>query len=372
MGKLRPTFGGHRRPFCHSSMRDRFLKTGNKCERDKNSLGITRIVMWASSPNSKAEIAYLMDNPEINVGIDTSSKQLDIYVRPFGQFFSVTNDTQGIKDAVKQLQSLKPTRVLIESTGRLELSFVCAAHKAGLPVVICNPNHVRHFAKSAGRLAKTDKLDAHDIAHFGEAMQPRLSSIKPDKLRAISDLLVVRSQCLGMSTMQKNRLKRMPKSVHKPIQTILKAIKKEIETIDKQLNKLIDSCAEWRQRRDLLLSAKGVGNVLAYTLMSELPELGKLNRKEIAALVGVAPMNRDSGNYQGKRFIRGGRHKVRTVLFVSMMSSIQCHPKLKPMYERLVAAGKPKKVALVACMRKQLTILNTMVKNNAYWDEKMV
>ena len=327
--------------------------------------------MWASSPNSKAEIAYLMKTSEINVGIDTSSKQLDIYVRPSGQFFSVNNDSQGIKDAVKTLQSLTPTRVLIESTGRLELGFVCAAHKAGLPMVVCNPSHVRHFAKSAGRLAKTDKLDAHDIAHFGEAMKPRLSSIKPEKLRAISDLLTVRSQCLDMSTMQKHRLKRMPKSVHKPIQNILKSIKKEIGSIDKQLDKLIDSLPEWRQKRDLLLSAKGVGNVLAYTLMSELPELGTLNRKQIAALVGVAPMNRDSGSYEGKRYIRGGRHKVRTVLFVSIMSAIQCHPKLKPMYQRMVADGKPKKVALVACMRKQLTILNTMVKNGTYWDEKM-
>lgn len=312
-----------------------------------------------------------MNINEINVGIDTSSKQLDIYVRPSGHFFSVVNDAAGIKDAVKALQPLKPTRVLIESTGRLELDFVCAAHKAGLPLVVCNPSHVRHFAKSAGRLAKTDKLDAHDIAHFGEAMKPRLSSIKPEKLRQISDLLTVRSQCLDMSTMQKNRLKRMPKAVHKPIQNILKAIKKEIDTVDKQLDKLINSISEWRQKRDLLLSAKGVGNVLAYTLMSELPELGKLNRKEIAALVGVAPMNRDSGSFEGKRFIRGGRHKVRTVLFVSMMSAIQCHPKLKPLYQRMVAEGKPKKVALVACMRKQLTILNTMVKNNTYWDEKM-
>ncbi|BBM00072.1 hypothetical protein GL2_01460 [Microbulbifer sp. GL-2] len=238
-----------------------------------------------------------MEPQEINVGIDTSSKQLDISVRPTGQFFSVTNDKDGIKDAIKRLQPLKPKRVLIESTGRLELEFVCAAHKAGLPIVVCNPSQVRNFAKSAGRLAKTDKLDAVDIAHFGEAMKPRLSSIKPEKLRNISDLLVVRSQCLEMSTMQKNRLKRMPKSVHKPIQSILKAIKKELEVIDKQLDKLVNSIAEWRQKRDLLLSAKGVGNVLAYTLMSELPELGKLNRKEIAALVGIAPMNRDSGNF---------------------------------------------------------------------------
>lgn len=312
-----------------------------------------------------------MNHTEINVGIDTSSQQLDIYVRPTGHFFSVSNDTQGVKEAVKTIQQLKPSRVLIESTGRLELTFVCAAHKAGLPLVICNPSQVRQFAKAAGRIAKTDKLDAQDIAHFGEAMKPRFSSIKPDKLRAISDLLTVRGQCLDISTMQKNRLKRMPTSVHKPIQSILKTIKKEIEAIDKKLDKLIDSMAEWRQKRDLLLSAKGVGKVLVYTLMSELPELGKLNRKEIAALVGVAPMNRDSGSFEGKRYIRGGRHKVRIVLFVSMMSAIQCHPKLKPMYQHMVAAGKPKKVALVACMRKQLTILNTMVKNGTYWDEKM-
>ena len=279
-----------------------------------------------------------MNNPEINVGIDTSSKQLDIYVRLNGHFFRVSNDAAGIKEAVKQLQAIKPKRVLIESTGRLELEFVIAAHKAGLPVVVCNPGQVRQFARAAGRVAKTDKLDAQDIAHFGEAMKPRLSSIKPEKLRAISDLLTVRSQCLDISTMQENRLKRMPKSVHRPIQNILKAIKKELAAIDRQLDRLVDSCAEWRQKRDLLLSAKGVGNVLAYTLMSELPELGNLNRKEIAALVGVAPMNRDSGSFEGKRYIRGGRHKVRTVLFVSIMSAIQCHPKLKPMYQRMVAA----------------------------------
>jgi transposase len=312
-----------------------------------------------------------MNTNEINVGIDTSQTQLDIYVRPLDTFFSVANTSEGVKDAVKHIRELKPNRVLIEATGRLELTFVCAAHKAGLPIVVCNPGQVRQFAKAAGRVAKTDKLDAQDIAHFGEAMKPELSHIKPDKLRAISDLISVRSQCLAMNTMQKNRLKRMPKSVHRPINNILKSIKKEIQWVDAQLDKLIDEVPEWQQQRDLLLSAKGVGKVLAYTLMSELPELGTLNRKEVAALVGVAPMNRDSGAYQGKRYIRGGRHKVRTVLFVSMMSAIQCHPKLKPMYERMVASGKPKKVAIVACMRKQLIILNTMMKNGTYWNENM-
>jgi transposase len=174
-----------------------------------------------------------------------------------------------------------------------------------------------------------------------------------------------------MSTMQKNRLRRMPKNVQAPIRRILSSIQKEIAGIDRKLDELIEQVPEWSDTRDLLLSAKGVGKVMAYTLMSELPELGRLNRKEIAALVGVAPMNRDSGGFSGKRQIRGGRSKVRTMLFVSMLSTIQCHPKLKPLYQRMVAAGKPKKVAIVACMRKQLLILNTMMKNGTYWDENM-
>jgi len=311
-------------------------------------------------------------NTEINIGIDTSQSQLDIFIRPLDVFFSVENTPQGVKDAVRKLHPYNPQRVLIEATGRLEMTFVCAAHKAGLPVVVCNAGQVRKFAGASGRIAKTDKIDAQCIAHFGEAVRPRLTELKPEKLQQISDLLAVRCQCLDMSTMQKNRLQRMPKSVQAPIRRILKSIQKELLGIDQRLDKLIDAVPEWRATRDLLLSAKGVGKVLAYTLMSELPELGKLNRKEIAALVGIAPMNKDSGGYKGKRQIRGGRHKVRTVLFVSMLSSIQCHPKLKPMYHRLVAAGKPKKVAIVACMRKQLIILNTMMKNGTHWDENMV
>ena len=308
---------------------------------------------------------------DVNVGIDTSQALLDIHVRPLDDYRSFTNDAAGIREAIRYLRAFKPARVLIEATGRLEVAFFCAAHKAGLPVCVCNPARVRNFAKSIGRMAKTDKLDASDLARFGEVIQPAVTQLKPEKIRLISDLLVVRSQCLEMSTMQKNRLKRMPKSVHTPIRKILKAITEEIGRIDQQLDRVIAEVPKWRERVDQLTSSKGVGKVLAYTLLSELPELGNLNRKQIAALVGVAPMNRDSGRYNGKRFIRGGRHKVRTVLFVSMMSAIQCHPKLKPMYERLVAAGKPKKVAIVACMRKQLTILNAMVKNGTYWNENM-
>ncbi len=312
-----------------------------------------------------------IDHSEINIGIDTSQALLDVYVRPKGSSRSFENNPKGIKAAIVFIRPFKPTRVLIEATGRLEIDFFCAAHKAGLPVCVCNPIQVRQFAYATGRLAKTDQLDAQDIAHFGEALKPSLTDLKPKKLRLLSDLLTVRSQCLEMSTMQMNRLKRMPKAVHRPILNVLKTITRELKKIDQQLDRLMADIPQWQDKVDQLTSAKGVGKVLAYTLLSELPELGQLNRKQIAALVGVAPMNRDSGRYQGKRSIRGGRHKVRTVLFVSMLSAIQCHPKIKPMYERLVAAGKPKKVAIVACMRKQLTILNTMVKNGTYWDENM-
>jgi transposase len=308
---------------------------------------------------------------EVNIGIDTSQSQLDIYVRPVGDYFCVENSPKGAKEAACRLRSYQPARVLIEATGRLEMHFVCAAHKVRLPVVVCNAGQVRQFAKATGRLAKTDKLDAQDIAHFGEALQPALTELKPEKLRQISDLIAVRSQCLDMSTMQKNRMRRMPKTVQPPIQRILNAIQKEIERIDQKLDKLVDATPQWRNQRELLMSAKGVGKVVAYTLMSELPELGQLNRKKIAALVGVAPINRDSGSYRGKRRIYGGRSKVRTVLYVSMLSAIQYNPKIKSMYGRLVAAGKPKKVAIVACMRKQLTILNTMMKNGTHWDEKL-
>ena len=328
--------------------------------------------MRAPSPYNKHEKSYTMKHNKTNpiyIGIDTSQAQLDIYVRPNDEFFCVSNDDNGITEAIKRIQAYSPELVLIEATGRLELPFSIAAHKANLPLVICNAARVRSHAQSIGRFAKTDKLDAKHIAHFGESNKPALSVPKPRKLRDISDLLTLRSQHLEMSTMQKNRLKRMPNITQKSLNRILKSIQKEIEWVDKQLDKKIADVPQWKALVELLTSAKGVGKVLAYTLISELPELGKLNRKEIAALVGVAPMNRDSGGYKGKRFIRGGRHKVRTVLFVSMLSAIQCHPTLKPMYQRLIAKGKPKKVAIVACMRKQLTILNQMVKTNSKWDE---
>ena len=312
-----------------------------------------------------------MNHAPIYVGIDTSTEQLDIGVLPSNEFFSVPNNLHGIQTAIEKLKLLNPERVLIEATGRLELPFAIAAFKAKLPLVICNAAHVHYYAKSAGQFAKTDKLDAFTIARFGQAHQPELTQLKPEKLQQISDLLATRSQLLTLSTKQKNRLQRMPKITHAPHQRVLKAIQKEIQWLDKQLDKLVEQVPQWKHDVDILTSAHSVGRVLAYTLLSELPELGSLSRRQVASLVGVAPMNKDSGRKQGKRSIRGGRHKVRTVLFVSMFTAIQHHPVLKPMYRRLLAQGKPKKVALVACARKQLITLNAMMKNRTYWNESM-
>jgi transposase len=305
---------------------------------------------------------------EINVGIDTSKTQLDIYIRPLDEFFSVDNSAQGVKEAIKRLKTTKPTRIVIEATGRLELPFVIAAKKAKLPVTVANPLHIRRFAGAAGKLAKTDKLDAQVIAHFGAALRPEPTELKPENVRLISDLLARRSQLLDMSTMEKNRLSILPKPLHTSLKRHIKQLQTEVKRIEQQLENLIDQTPLWQEKRDLLMSVKGVGKILTYTLLSDLPELGKLNRREIAALAGVAPMNKESGNYKGKRRIRGGRARVRTVLFMAIMSAVQSNPKLRKKYLELQEAGKPKKVALIACMRKLLTILNMMMKTGQHWN----
>ena len=312
-----------------------------------------------------------MNHSQINVGIDTSKSNLDVGVLPSREFSSFPNDSDGIQKLIHKLKSINPHRILIESTGRLELDFVVAAFDAKLPIVVCNAFRIHSFAKSIGQLAKTDKIDAFTIALFGERNQPPLTQVKPKNLRQISDLITVRSQLLNSSTMYKNQISRMPSSVTTPLRSVLKTIQREVAKVDKKLDDAIAKVPFWQERVELLMSAHSVGRVLAYTLLSELPELGRLNRKQISALVGVAPYNRDSGNKYGQRRIRGGRHKVRTVLYMSMMTAIQHNPKIKAFYKKLVAQGKPKKVALIACARKQLVILNTMVRNGQHWDHSM-
>jgi transposase len=308
---------------------------------------------------------------EISVGIDTGKSHLDVYIRPLDQTFTVDNSPAGIKAAIQRLKSVRPARIVIEATGRLEIPFVLAAQKASLPVTVANPKYIRRFAGALGQLAKTDRLDAQLIAHFGEALKPEPTPAISKNAELISDWLARRSQLMEMSTQEKNRLSILPKALHGSLNRHLKQLQTEIRRVEAQLDKLIDLEPDWQARRDLLTSVNGVGRILAYTLLSELPELGRLNRKEIAALVGIAPMNKESGNYNGKRRIRGGRARVRTVLFMAVMSAVQSNPVLKAKYTQLKNDGKPPKVALVACMRKLLTILNVMMKNGEHWNPKM-
>lgn len=314
----------------------------------------------------------LNNQNEINVGVDTGKTQLDIYIRPLDIYFTVENNDGGIKHAIKTLKKHPITRVTIEATGRLEHPFIMACAQANIPFVVANPVNIKRFAGAIGQKAKTDKLDAQLVAHFGEAIKPPLSSLKPEQMRLMSDLLSRRRQLMDMQTMEKNRSQIMPKTISSLIKPILTALKNQIEKVDLKLQKLIKECDEYRVKNDIIQSVPGVGNVVAFNLLSDMPELGCVNNKEAASLVGVAPFNRESGAYQGKRMIRGGRPKIRTAMYMAMMSAIQCNPKFKAIYHRLVAAGKPKKVAIIACIRKLIVIINSMVRDGVMWDPKMV
>ncbi len=308
---------------------------------------------------------------EINVGVDTGKHQLDIFIRPLDVYFTVSNDDKGIKEAIKILNKHSPKRIVIEATGRLEHEFIMACSKANLPFVIANPLHIKRFAGAIGQLAKTDKLDASLIAHYGESIQPSLSQLKPENMQAMSDLLSRRRQLLVMQTMEKNRYKIMPKTIASSIKPVLTVIKNQIEKVDSKLQKLIEDCPEYQTKNEILQSMPGVGKIVAFSLISNMPELGYITNKEAAALVGVAPVNRESGVFKGKRRIRGGRPQVRTVMFMAMMSAMQCNPVFKSTYQRLVANGKPKKVAIIACVRKMIVILNSMMRDGVMWESKM-
>jgi transposase len=309
---------------------------------------------------------------EVNIGVDTGKHQLDIFIRPLDIYFSVPNDDEGIKKAVSIIKKHKPTRIVIESTGRLEHAFILACSKAKLPFVVANPIHVKRFAGAIGQLAKTDKLDAKLIAHYGESIKPALSQLKPEIMQYMSDLLSRRRQLMTMQTMEKNRLQIMPKEIAGIIKPIITAIKNQLEKTDQKLLKIIESCQEYKTKNDILQSMPGVGNVVAFTLLSNMPELGSLTNKQAAALVGVAPVNRESGSFKGKRKIRGGRYQVRTVMYMAMMSAIQCNPVFKATYQRLIAAGKAKKTAIIACLRKMVVILNSMVRDSTHWNSEMI
>ncbi len=308
---------------------------------------------------------------EINVGVDTGKTQLDIYIRPLNIYFVVSNDEVGIKEAIKTIKKYKVTRIVIEATGRLEQPFIMACAKANLPFVIANPVRIKKFAGAINQQAKTDKLDAQLIAYYAEVMKPDLSQLKPEDIRLMSDLLSRRRQLMEMQTMEKNRLQIMPKEITSSIKPVLTVMKNQLDKIDNKLQKLIDSRDEYKIKNDIVQSVPGVGKVVAFNLISEMPELGYINNKEASSLVGVAPFNRESGSYKGNRMIRGGRSQIRTAMYMAMMSAIQCNRTFKEYYQRLVAAGKPKKVAIIACIRKLVITLNSMVRDGVYWDPKM-
>ncbi|MGZ2283967.1 IS110 family RNA-guided transposase [Vibrio alginolyticus] len=304
----------------------------------------------------------------INVGVDTGKSQLDIYIRPLDIYFTVPNTEKGISDAIKTIKKHKPQRVVIEATGRLEMPFILACDKAKLPYVIANPLRIKRFAGAIGQRAKNDRLDAALIAHYAERVQPELTKLKSENIRLMSDLVTRRNQLLTMQTMERNRLQILPKNISSTITPILTALKNQIEKVEAKIAKLIESCPEYQAKNTILQSMPGVGKVLAASLISNVPELGFITNKQASSLIGVAPVTRESGRFKGKRLIQGGRSQVRTVMYMAMMSAIQCNPVFKATYERLLTAGKPKKVAIVACMRKMVVILNSMLRDGVMWD----
>ncbi|BCV46276.1 IS110 family transposase [Shewanella algae] len=307
----------------------------------------------------------------INIGVDTGKSQLDIYIRPFDVFFTVPNNEKGIKQALATIKKHNPQRIVIEATGRLEMPFVLACTEAKLPIVRANPVHIKRFAGAIGRRAKNDRLDAQLIAHYGEAIKPDLTVIKAKNIRLMSDLVIRRNQLLAMQTMEKNRIQILPKHLHSTMTPILTAIKNQVSKIENKLVKLIEDCPEYQTKNTLLQSVPGIGNIAAASIISNVPELGFITNKQAASLIGVAPITRESGRYKGKRVIQGGRAQVRTVLYMAMMSAMQCNPVFKDTYARLLEAGKPKKVAIIACVRKMVVILNSMLRDGIMWDQNI-
>lgn len=308
-----------------------------------------------------------MNGTDVFIGMDVSKDTLDVAVRPTGEEMSFSNTEDGIGAMTDFIQPFSPCLVVLEATGGWEAVAVSALAAKGLPVVVVNARHVRNFAKATGLLAKTDKIDARTIARFAEAVKPEVRPLKGEEAQRLDAFLARRRQLLQMSTAEKNRLVLSPRWTKKDIQAHIEWLGKELDKVNRELQKLIKKSPLWREKDEILQSVKGVGPALSITLISELPELGALSRKKIAALVGIAPLNRDSGKYRGRRIIWGGRSPIRVVLYMAARAAIRFNPVIRDFADRLKKAGKPYKVVVTACMRKLLTILNTMVKNGTRW-----
>ena len=301
------------------------------------------------------------------VGIDVSQDRLDLAVRPTGETRQVVHDPAGTGAMTEYLKKLGPQLVVVEATGGLETAVAAELAAEGLPVVVANPRKVRAFARATGQLAKTDALDARVLAQYGETLRPQPRALPDAATRELRALVVRRRQLVEMITAEGNRLRRATRRVRPRVEEHIKWLKENLAELDRDLEDTIRSSPVWKDQNRLLRSVPGVGPVLSLTLLSGLPELGVLKRGEIAALVGVAPFNQDSGSFRGKRRVWGGRGPVRAALYMAALVATRCNPALKEFYQRLCQAGKPKKVALTACMRKLLTILNAMVRDHRPW-----
>jgi transposase len=305
------------------------------------------------------------------VGLDVAKAELVVAVRPSGEQWTVCNDEAGVQALADRLRAASPELIVCEATGGYELLAVGALLTAGLPVVVVNPRQVRDFARATGELAKTDRLDAGILALFAERVRPAVRPLPDADAHELTGLLARRRQLLEMLQAERNRLGQVfsrGKAVTKSLTQHITYLERELGRTDTGLGEVIRQTPAWRERDDLLRSVPGIGRVVSYTLLADLPELGQLTRREIAKLVGIAPVSRDSGTHRGRRFVQGGRAQVRAALYMGTLVAARHNPTIRAFYQRLVEAGKPKKLALVACMRKLLTIVNTMVRTGEPWN----
>lgn len=305
--------------------------------------------------------------PQCWIGIDVSKKRLDVYIRPTDIAFSYANQPDEITQLVERIKAESPELVVMEATGGFHLSAATAIESAGIAVAVVNPRQVRDFAKAAGKLAKTDAIDAQVLAHFAEVMQPPVRPLLNEQMQQLKDLVARRHQLVEMMTAEKNRLSGMSQIIKKDIEENIKWLQTRIKQVEQKLEELVERIESLKQRNTILQSVPGIGPAVATTLLAGLPELGQLSHKQISALVGVAPLNHDSGQKRGKRRIWGGRAALRSLLYMAVVVGIRFNPVIKDFYERLRKAGKIAKVALTACMHKLLIILNAMVKHKTLW-----